>query len=137
MPITGVDPTTLPDFPAVLPRTAGCRVSLDTWDQAERVLTVQSDGPCEVALRTYYFPGWQAESDGRPPGVRADTEGGGLLVDFPAGEAQVRVWFASGWPTALGAVVSLIALAGCVGLGYRPSVDGERSTEVDPEPPVA
>ncbi len=48
-------------------------------------------------------------------------------------------WGASGLESydTLVAVVSLIALAGCVGLGYRPSVDGERSTEVDPEPPVA
>ena len=91
LPTTGVDPTTLPDQPLVLPRSAGCRASVDTWDQAERLFAVQSDGPCEVALRTYYFPGWKAESGESPLDVRADPQGGGLLVAVPAGASQVRV----------------------------------------------
>jgi len=134
LPTTGVDPTTLPDQPLVLPRSAGCRASVDTWDQAERLFAVQSDGPCEVALRTYYFPGWKAESGESPLDVRADPQGGGLLVAVPAGASQVRVWFASGWPTAVGAVLSLAALAFCVGLAWRPTVGGRRGTEDRTQP---
>ena len=125
LPITGVDPTTLPDQPPVLPLTAGCQVSLEAWDQAERLFMVESDGPCEVALRTYHFPGWKAESatesGTRPLGVRPDARGGRLLVSVPEGQSRIRVWFASGGPTVLGAVLSLAALTVCVGLGRRPA----------------
>ena len=134
LPITGVDPTTLPDQPPVLPLTAGCRVSLDTWNQAERFFTVESDGPCELALRTYYFPGWKAESGSSPLDVRPDGEGGRLVVSVPEGESRVRVWFARGWPTVLGAVLSLAALTVCVGLGYRPASGSGPHTEVRPHP---
>ena len=137
LPSTGVDPTTLPDQPPVLPLTAGCHVSLEAWDQAERLFTVESDGPCEVALRTYHFPGWKAESatesGRRPVGVRPDADGGRLLVSVPEGESRIRVWFASGGPTVLGAVLSVAALTVCVGLGRRPASGRGRRTEVRPD----
>ncbi len=123
LPRTAVDPTTLPDQPRVLPLTPGCRVSVDAWDQAERLFTVESDGPCEVALRTYFFPGWKAESSTEsgtiPVRVRLDPESGRLLVSVPEGGSHIRVWFASGGPTVLGAVLSAAALIVCVGLGRR------------------
>ena len=118
----------------MLSLTAGCQVSLDAWDQAERLFTVESDGPCEVALRTYHFPGWKAESSTGPLEVRSEGEGGRLLVSVPGGESQVRVWFASGWPTVLGMVLSVVALTVCAGLGYRPTAGRGRSKEVRPQP---
>jgi len=106
MPMTAADPTTLPEQPLVLPLTPRCDVSVERWGQAERVFTVQSDGPCDVALRTFDFPGWRAErvtERGTDPlEVSADPDGGRLLVSVPEGEAQIRVWFASGWPTTRG-----------------------------------
>ena len=134
LPRTAVDPTTLPDQPQVLPLTAGCRVSVDAWDQAERLFTVESDGPCEVALRSYYFPGWKAESSTETGtsrvGVRPDPESGSLLVSVLEGESHIRVWFATGWPTVLGGVLSVAALIACVGLIWRPTTGQNRRTEV-------
>lgn len=133
LPNTGVDPTTLPDQPLVLPLTPGCRVSVDAWDQAERVFRVESDGPCEVALRTYYFPGWKAElsrdGDASRLEVGTNPESGGLLVSIPGGESHIRVWFASGAPTVWGAVLSVAALIVCAGLSRRPAsvVTSERA----------
>ena len=114
--------------------TAGCRVSVDAWDQAERLFTVESDGPCEVALRSYYFPGWKAESSTETGtsrvGVRPDPESGSLLVSVLEGESHIRVWFATGWPTVLGGVLSVAALIACVGLIWRPTTGRDRRTEV-------
>ena len=125
LPRTAVDPTTLAEQPPVLPLTPGCRVSVDAWDQAERLFTVESDGPCEVALRSYYFPGWKAESSTESGtsrvAVRPDSESGRLLVSVPEGESRIRVWFASGGPTALGGALSVAALIVCVGLSRRPA----------------
>ena len=123
LPQTGVDPTTLPEQPPVVPLTPGCRVSVNVWSQAERLLSVESPGPCELGLRTYYFPGWKAESASNARGstleVRPDAEGGRILVSVPAGESDIRVWFASGGPTGLGAALSLLALIVCAWLGRR------------------
>ena len=134
LPRAAADPTTLPDQPRVLPLTAGCRASVEAWDQAERLFTVQSDGPCEVALRSYYFPGWKAEisteSGTRRVGVRPDPENGGLLLSAPEGESHIRVWFASGAATVLGWVLSVAALIACVGLSRRPTAGGDRRAEV-------
>ena len=107
----------------VLPLTLGCRASVRAWDQAERLFTVESDGPCELALRSYYFPGWKAEisvDDATSPvEVRTNPESGGLLVSAPAGESHFRVWFASGASTVLGGVLSVAGLIVCVVLGRR------------------
>jgi hypothetical protein len=134
LPRTAVDPTTLSDQPRVLPLTAGCRVSVEAWDQAERLFTVESDGPCEVALRSYYFPGWKAESSTERGMSRVAVgpapESGGLLVSVPEGESHVRVWFASGWPTVLGGMLSAAAVIVCVGLSCRPTAGRDRRTEV-------
>ena len=139
LPQTAVDPTTLPDQPQVVALTAGCSVSVNLWDQAQRLLRVQSPGPCELALRTYYFPGWKAESTAGPGGppvlVRADADGGRILVSVPAGESDIRVWFASGAPTGWGAALSLLALIVCAGLGrVDPVAVRERRAEVPHEP---
>ena len=134
LPRTAVDPTTLPDQPRVLPLTTGCRVSVDAWDQAERLFTVESDGPCELALRSYYFPGWKAESSTERGMSRVvvgpDPESGGLLVSVPEGESHIRVWFASGLPTVLGGVLSVAAVIACVGLSCRPTAGRDRRPEV-------
>jgi hypothetical protein len=128
LPRTGVDPTTLPDQPPVVPLTAGCSVSVNAWDQAQRLLTVEGPRPCELGLRTYYFPGWRAENTagagGCPVQVRADGQGGRILLSVPAGESEVRIWFASGAPTRLGAALSLGALIVCAGLGRWRTVSG-------------
>ncbi len=134
LPRDAVAPTTLPQQPLVLPLTPGCRVTLEAWDQAARSFRVESDGPCEVALRSYYFPGWKAESSTErgtvPVGVRSDPESGGLLVSAPEGDSNVRVWFASGWPTVLGGVLSFVALMACVGLRRLPIAGRDLSTPV-------
>ena len=125
LPITALAPETLPDQPPVLPLIPGCRVSLESWDQAERIFTVEGGGPCQVALRTYHFPGWKAESvtenGTHPIAVSADANGGRLLLSVPEGGSRVRVWFTSGWPTVFGALLSVAALIVCIGLGRPPA----------------
>jgi hypothetical protein len=140
LPLTAANPMTLLDQRRVLPLTAGCRVTVDTWDQAERLFTVQGEGPCELAVRTYYFRGWRAEAStesGTSGGtseveVRPDPESGGLLVSVPAGESRIRVWFASGAPTVLGMMLSVAALIVCLGLGHAARQQAEHAPAGEP-----
>jgi len=140
LPLTAANPMTLLDQRRVIPLTAGCRVTVDTWDQAERLFTVQGEGPCELAVRTYYFRGWRAEAStesGTSGGtseveVRPDPESGGLLVSVPAGESRIRVWFASGAPTVLGMMLSVAALIVCLGLGHAARQQAEHAPAGEP-----
>ncbi len=73
----------------------------------------ESAQPFEATFRWFYFPGWQAEVDGRPAPIRAAEPSGFITVAVPAGAHTVRVFFGD---TPLRRLAAALSLLGCIGL---------------------
>lgn len=77
-------------------------------------------GPGEslaLRLRQFYFPGWQARVDGAPVEVRPEARSGLIVLDVPPSGAprRVAVWYGATALQAAATLVSVAALALCVG----------------------
>ena len=77
---------------------------------------VTSPAGTAVGIYTRYFPGWQATVDGAPVEVTPWGEQGLMQVQVPAGEHTVALRFEDTPVRTAGKAVSLLALAGVVGV---------------------
>jgi len=91
-----------------------------------------SPRPFTARLRTFYYPGWQAEIDGKPAPIRIEPPLGLITVDVPAGTHELVVRFTDTPLRAAANAVSLLAviLAVCLLLwgllsGLRSQVSGQ------------
>lgn len=54
---------------------------------------LESRLPFQARVRTFYFPGWQAELDGQPVPITTEPSSGLITVAVPAGSHTLHVWF--------------------------------------------
>lgn len=89
--------------------------------------TVRADQAATLTIAQFYFPGWRATIDGIDAPLAAADQSGLMQLTVPAGEHQVRVWFAStplrDAATALSAA-SALALLISIGLALRAGQSG-------------
>ncbi|MDX2272495.1 MAG: hypothetical protein NW237_11200 [Cyanobacteriota bacterium] len=73
-----------------------------------------------VALvRTFYYPGWSVQMDGRRIPTEKTAEGQ-LQVTIPTGEHQVRITYQGTWADGLGRAVSFLTVWVVLGMILRP-----------------
>jgi hypothetical protein len=92
-----------------------CAIEPMRWGLAVRRFRVLSDGPVSLALRTYFFPGWQAvrrlaDGGGEPLETLAEPRSGRIVVRVPKGSSDVEIAFGSTPPRRLGIAVSGVAI---------------------------
>jgi hypothetical protein len=72
---------------------AGSRaVAPESWDSERRQFKVAAGPGTEARVRTYYYPHWQAASNGQPLATRAD-DNGAILISLPPEAAEVTLTF--------------------------------------------
>ncbi len=77
-------------------------------------MSVRANQPIRVMFYTRYFPGWAATLDGAPVSVEAYGEQGLIAVQVPPGEHIVSIHFGETPARQVGALVSLLSLAGAM-----------------------
>lgn len=102
--------------PAASPPPAIAGLIVDQHAPAELRVRVTALRPTALRLHSFYFPGWRAWVDGRAVQVYPSTPMGLLTVDVPAGEHTVIFRFGQTPVRRLGMWVSLLTLAGGLGL---------------------
>ncbi len=102
--------------PAASPQPAIAGLVVERHAPAELRVRVTALRPTALRLHNFYFPGWQAWVDGQPAEVYPSTPMGLLTVDVPAGEHGVTFRFGQTPVRRLGMWVSLLTLAGGLGL---------------------
>lgn len=105
------------EAPARALTPAGARIQIVNY--RDDFYRVRYSAPAECLLRIAipFFPGWAAAIDGRAVDVvPVDYALSGVLV--PAGEHEVTLQYRSRW-FRLGAMISLIAAAACLGIMLR------------------
>jgi len=97
------------------------RVQALAWTPERREFRVQSPHGGRMELVEQFFPGWQAEVDGKP--VSVELYGGAFqAIALPAGEHRVTFEFRPA-SLAIGGVLSLLAWAGLLVVA-RPALVG-------------
>ncbi len=115
--------------PAYLPASTTVESSHYAFNRAE--LTIDAPQPFQAVFHTFYFPGWQAQIDGKPASVSPVTERGLIGVDVPPGRHQLRLNFTE---TPIRLTANFISLASLIIIGLliiytfrpRPTNDDER-----------
>jgi hypothetical protein len=70
----------------------GRELTVISWQPESRVFHLGPGTAGEARVRTFYYPHWRAESDGRSLAVRPDTDGA-LLIAVPANALSVNLSF--------------------------------------------
>jgi len=99
-------------------------VSMESWLDQNKVLTVASPLPVVAAVHLLNYPAWQVRVNGQPAASEADPDTGQMLLALPSGTSRVEIHF--GWTrdrTAGCALtgVGVLILSCIVFIGWRKS----------------
>jgi len=85
----------------------------------QKLVKIESAGDQELVFAVANYPGWKAEINGQP--VEVKENGSGLIVvDVPAGQHQVGIWFGSTPARAVSDAVSALFVLGALALSVSP-----------------
>jgi hypothetical protein len=113
-------PQDLADTTPVTFKPEGGAVEIKRWDPQYREMAVRLDSPSVVRLKTYNFPGWKAEVDGKAAQLFSDKDGVQMLALDP-GIHQIKVSFVNTPPRTIGSVISgfaFLLILSLIGLDY-------------------
>lgn len=96
---------------------SGSQATLLTAGLLEDAYRVNLAQAATLRLRRFFFPGWQGWLDGQPLALTASEPFGLIEARLPAGEHELRLRYELTPPRRFGAFLTLIGLAGTLGLG--------------------
>lgn len=67
--------------------------SVKLWEPQKRVVVYRSSVPSQVRISTFYYPGWEAELDGKITGIAIENKTGAMLINIPQGEHALKLSF--------------------------------------------
>lgn len=66
---------------------------ISAWKSAERIVEISAGSPCVLRIRTFYFPGWTAYTDGVRTEVKVEQGTGAMLIGVPRGRHTIALRF--------------------------------------------
>ncbi len=63
------------------------------WEPQKRVVMFKSTLPSLVRISTFYYPGWEAELDGKITRIGIEDGSGAMLIDIPPGNHVLKLAF--------------------------------------------
>lgn len=63
------------------------------WRSEKRAISVKASEPSLLRIATFYFPGWEAEIDGKKTEIHIEKDTGAMLIDIPKGEHLLKLKF--------------------------------------------
>jgi uncharacterized membrane protein len=69
------------------------KVTGRSWKSAERVIDVTAQKPLTLKIRTFNFPGWEANIDGLLTDIKTVKGEGAMVVDIPEGKHTLTLKF--------------------------------------------
>jgi hypothetical protein len=86
------------------------RISVMAWHYGKREVDIVTERPGEIALRGFYWPGWEARLNGQPVQVRPGIDGR-QIVRVPIGSSRLVVEYVGSQSERNGAQISAALLA--------------------------
>ena len=125
-------PHDLQDTPPVTFTPSGGTVEIKRWDPQRREMAVRLTTPSVVRLKTYNFPGWKAEVNGKETPLLRDRDGVQILPLEP-GIHQIKVSFVNTPPRTAGTALSSLSFAIIVALIVFDYYRRKKRSRKDPE----
>jgi hypothetical protein len=87
-------------------------VKIETWSSTLRIFSLVNSVPISttVNVRTFWFPGWRAEVNGKPASLEVNRRDGTMLLPIPGGSVTAQLIFEDTLPRSIGNLVSVVAL---------------------------
>jgi hypothetical protein len=95
------------------------RVKFQQWSAVRKSFTVDATSPVTLAIRLVNYPAWRVSVDGAVVSAESHEDTGQMLVPVTAGSHQIEIRFIRTPDRAAGGAISLIAIAGLIGLSLR------------------
>lgn len=94
------------------PVTGGALAQLDIeqWTAQRRVFHLSTTAPDTLNIRTFWYPGWQAQVNGQTVPLAPHPDQGTIMLPVPAGASVVALTFTDTPLRTLALLVSLLAL---------------------------
>lgn len=86
-------------------------LQIKEWKAESRQVIATTSAPGQLVFRLFNYPSWRVLVNGRVVVADSTKKTGQLTVPVAAGESQVQVKFVEGWDRAVGAAISMVALA--------------------------
>jgi uncharacterized membrane protein len=84
--------------------------TVEEWKSEKRVVNVRGASDALLRIATFYYPGWEANLDGKKIPIRIEPKTGAMLIDIPEGDHTLIVRFKD-TPTRLYAkLISIVSL---------------------------
>jgi hypothetical protein len=87
----------------------GGRVQIAQWTSEKKVIQVETKSAGKLAVRLLNYPAWRVELNGVSvaPGKAEDSDQ--MVIEIPAGQSDVRIWFGRTRDRTVGIILSLCA----------------------------
>lgn len=97
---------------------------------------VNTPEAAQFPLHQMYFPGWQATLNGSPVEIDVTEPHGLMVVEIPAGEHELEIWYGGTNSQRWGAILSGVGIVICIGLYvlYRRRQSHELQTQDENTP---
>jgi hypothetical protein len=115
----GVDPYEV-DQKVALAKMDGAesaKITVMRWDNEYRDVAVTSGSGGRLLLRSFNYPLWRVKVNGKSITSKTGPHGE-MMVPLVAGDSRVEIVFMEGWDRLVGAIISLVSLAG-IGLWHK------------------
>ena len=86
-------------------------LQIKEWKAESRQVIATTSAPGQLVFRLFNYPSWSVLVNGRVVVAESTKKTGQLTVPVAAGESQVQIKFVEGWDRAVGAAISMVALA--------------------------
>ena len=68
-------------------------VKVVAWESEKRIIDVDVDKPSILKLNTFYYPGWEAEIDGKKVDIAIEEPSGTMMVNILPGKHILALQF--------------------------------------------
>jgi len=86
-------------------------LQIKEWKAESRQVIATTSAPGQLVFRLFNYPSWSMLVNGRVVVAESTKKTGQLTVPVAAGESRVQIRFVEGWDRAVGAAISMVALA--------------------------
>ncbi|HEX4002363.1 MAG TPA: hypothetical protein VHX36_06915 [Candidatus Acidoferrales bacterium] len=108
---------------------SGAQFRVDRWTAEQKIISIESATPLQLAPRLLVYPAWKVTVDGQNEAYEAQPTTMQMVIPLPAGDHRVEIRFARTWDRTAGAALSPISAA-LVLLGFAITRGEERGTNM-------
>lgn len=99
------------------------QITVNQWSAEKKIIRVAATQPGKLSLHLFNYPAWRVSLDNKT--VPAESGNAGQMqVPIPAGNSNIKIWFAATWDRTVGKIVTLLTMAFIAALALKRRISG-------------